>query len=145
MQIRLKQVIEAIEVANDVCTYYFDAQAGENVYLSEFFESGVANEALADLIESNPSRFYRYPTKHEIHEHHIMELFVEALPDGPAKYELVPGIHKKGAFRNFKNGIRYHRLEQQWYDYRAEAFRNIALCWCQKNGFDVEEQPQGDA
>ena len=30
MQIRLKQIIEAIEMANDVCTYYFDAQTGEN-------------------------------------------------------------------------------------------------------------------
>lgn len=68
-----------------------------------------------------------------------MESFVESLPSGVAQQELAHAIRGKGAFRRFKNGVYYHRIEQQWFDYQAEAYREIAIRWCRDEGIDYVE------
>ena len=115
MKIKLEQVIEAIETANEAFIYFYDTQTGETVYLQDEMITGERDEALEELIEISPrGRFLRFPTKYDIHEYSIMESFIESLPSGAARQELAHAIHGKGAFRRFKNGIYYHHIEQQW-------------------------------
>ncbi len=140
MAIKLEQVIEAIETADDTFTYLYDTQTGETVLLPDDIMFGERDEALEELIESAPmGRFLRFPTKYDIHEYSIMEGFVYSLPAGAARQELINAICGRGAFRRFKNGIRYHRLEQQWYDYRDQAYREIAIRWCQDQELEYTE------
>ena len=141
MKIKLEQVIEAIETADDAFTYFFDTQTGEMVYLQDEIVTGERNEELEELIENSPrGRFLRFPTKYDIHEYSIMESFIESLPPGAARQELAHAIRGKGAFHRFKSGIRYHRLEQQWYDYRDQAYREIAIRWCRDEGLEYTEK-----
>ncbi len=122
MKIKLKQVIDAIETANEVFTYFYDTETGETVYLQDEMITGERDEELEELIEnSSRDRFLRFPTKYDIHEYSIMESFIESLPPGAARQELAGAIRGRGAFRRFKNGIRFHRIEQQWYDFQAQA------------------------
>ena len=69
-----------------------------------------------------------------------MESFVESLPPGAARQELANAIRGRGAFRRFKNGIYYHRIEQQWFDYRDQAYREIAIRWCRDVGIEYTEE-----
>ncbi len=138
MAIKLEQVIEAIETADDAFTYLYDTQTGETVLLPDDIMFGERDEALEELIESAPMG--RFPTKYDIHEYSIMEDFVYSLPSGTARQELINAIRGLGAFRRFKNGIRYHRLEQQWYDYRDQAYREIAIRWCQDQELEYTEE-----
>lgn len=139
MKIKLSIVIDAIESADDAFTYYYDAETADTVFLQDPMYTGESNEEMEDLIGSKPERFYRLPTKFDIHEYSIMESFVDDLPDGKAKNELSSAIHGKGAFRRFKNGINYHGIEQTWYDYQAQSYKEIAIRWCRDNGFEYEE------
>ena len=140
MKIKLEQVIEAIETADDAFTYLYDTQTGKTILSPDSIMFGEWDEALEELIENAPiGRFLRFPTKYDIHEYSIMEDFVYSLPSGAARQELVSAICGRGAFRRFKNGIRYHRLEQQWYDYQAQAYREIAIRWCQDEGIEYTE------
>ena len=140
MKIKLNQVIDAIETANDVFTYFYDTQTGETVYLQDELITGERNEELEEFIENSPrGRFLRSPTKYDIHEYSIMESFVESLPSGAARQELAHAIRGKGAFRRFKNGIYYHRIERQWFDYQAEAYREIAIRWCRDEEIEYVE------
>ena len=140
MKIKLKQVIDAIETANEVFTYFYDIQTGETIYLQDELITGEHNEELEELIENSPrGRFLRFPTKYDIHEYSIMESFVESLPPGAARQELAHAIRGKGAFRRFKNGVYYHRIEQQWFDYQAEAYREIAIRWYRDEGIEYVE------
>ena len=91
------------------------------------------------LIENSPGRFLRFHTKYEIHEYSIMEQYIDWLPTGRAKQELAAAIRGRGAFRRFKGTLRYHGLEQQWYDFKAEAFRGLAVRWCGDQGLEYEE------
>lgn len=136
MSIKLNQVIDAIETANDAFTYFYDTQTGETVYLQDELITGERDEELEELIENSRGRFLRFPAKYDIHEYSIMESFVESLPPGAARQELAGAIRGSGAFRRFKDGIRYHRIEQQWYDFQAQAYREIAIRWCRDEGID---------
>ena len=89
---------------------------------------------LAAEIENDPKRFLRFPTKYEIHEYRIMEDFIEQLSPGKVQSNLSYSIRGKGAFRRFKESIRYHGLEQQWYDCLEKAYRDIAVRWCTEEG-----------
>ncbi len=42
-------------------------------------------------------------------------------------------IHGAGAFRSFKDTLRRHRIESDWFAFRTEALRQIAIDWCEKN------------
>ena len=108
MKIRLKQVIEVIEMADEAYTAFGDRQTRKPVFLDDPDITGMRNNELGALLNVEPERFYPFPTKYEIHEYGIMESFVEELPSGKARDELAGAIRGWGAFRRFKNGIRWH-------------------------------------
>ena len=141
MTIPLKQVIQAIEEASEVFTSFWDTKTGKTVYLADPLMTDVTEEdkALAAAIEDAPERFLRFPTKYEIHQYRIMEDFVEQLSPGKAQEELVHAIRGKGAFRRFKQSVRYHGLEQRWYDYLAGVYRELAIRWCAEEGLEYTE------
>ncbi|MCD8122581.1 MAG: UPF0158 family protein [Clostridiales bacterium] len=139
MKIKLQQVIDAIEEADDNWTGFYDSQTGETVWLGDTLLTGESYEELEELIETSDNRFYRFPTKFDIHEYSIMEDFVDDLPVGAIRNELMNAIRGRGAFRRFKDGIYYHGIEQQWYDYQADVYKRIAIRWCRDEGLEYEE------
>ena len=141
MTIPLKQVIQAIEEANEVCTSFWDTKTGKTVYLADPLMTDMAEEdkALAAEMENSSERFLRFPTKYEIHQYRMMEAFIDRLSPGKTQEELAYAIRGKGAFRRFKQYVRYHGLEQRWYDYLAEAYRELAIRWCDEEGLEYTE------
>ncbi|MCD7904002.1 MAG: UPF0158 family protein [Clostridiales bacterium] len=138
MKIKLQQVIDAIEEADDNWTGFYDSQTGETVWLgdSDFDDD---NEETEKLIETSENHFYRFPTKFDIHEYSIMEDFADTFHMAAIRNELMNAIRGKGAFRRFKNTIYYYGIEQQWYDYQAQAYKQIAIRWCTDEGFEYTE------
>ena len=137
MTIPLKQVIQAIEEANEVFTSFWDTKTGKTVYLADPLMTDMTEEdkALAAETENTPERFLRFPAKYEIHQYRIMEDFIDQLSRkgaGGCAY----AIRGKGAFRRFKQSVHYHGLEQRWYDYLAEAYRELAIRWCAEKGLE---------
>lgn len=133
MKIPLKQVIDALESSSDSVTHYFDLHTGETVSLFDRYMIGETDEELAELLESTPERFLRFPTQYEIHEYRIMEDFIVSLPAGAMQRELAEAIRGKGAFRRFKATIRYYGVEQKWYGFLADAYKAISIQWCKDN------------
>ena len=41
-------------------------------------------------------------------------------------------IRGRGAFRRFRN------LAEQWYDYKEKEQKQLAIEWCEENGFNYE-------
>lgn len=144
MKIELQQVIFEVESADDAITAFFDTETGESKYLYDepFVEE--TNPALVELIEDNPRRFLRFPTKYDIHEYSIMARFIEQLPAGVAQERLMRAIQGKGAFRRFKDTVISLNLENRWYSYQAESYREIALRWCRDNDLEAVEGDNAD-
>lgn len=47
-----------------------------------------------------------------------MRDFVVELPDGTIQEDLCRRISGRSAFRNFKDGVNFHGIEKQWYEYK---------------------------
>lgn len=86
------------------------------------------------MIDGSAGRFFRLPTKFDIHEYNIMDSFVDSLPSNAVKHQLENAIRGKGAFRRFKDTINHLGIAQQWYNYQAAAYREIAVRWFYDNG-----------
>jgi hypothetical protein len=49
-----------------------------------------------------------------------------------------------GAFGRFKDAIHYYDIAEDWYKYRDNALRQIAIDWCQENNIEFDERKPGD-
>ena len=136
---KMSALMEAIEMASDLGTYYYDFDKQECIYLSEdSWDWDEEDKEIAELIEMEWDRFIRLPGKYEIHEYRIMEDFIEELDNQRLQTELYRAIQGRGAFRRFKDKIRYSGIEQQWYDYQNNSYQEFALRWCKGNNIRCE-------
>lgn len=78
--------------------------------------------------------YLKLPSKFEIHEYEIMERFCLSIPDGKASDVLLGKIRGSGAFRRFKDAIYQYGIEDDWFNYRDEAYKEIAIVWLESNG-----------
>jgi hypothetical protein len=74
-----------------------------------------------------------------VNEYEIMEDFCLTVTNQRKQDTLLRIITGKGAFRRFKDKIIDFEIEDQWYSYRDERFKQIAIEWCQDNNIDFVE------
>jgi hypothetical protein len=148
----LKAIVNALEGASDQSCAYFDLDTGEVYELSlEMISEAEEGEEDLDLPEWQKAewelakkivasdRILQLPTKHDIHEWEIMNEFSQSVKKDSVREELLDAIHGAGAFRSFKNAIRRHHIEQDWYDFRDQALHDIGVEWCEENGVPMIE------
>lgn len=156
VMVPLNLVLDAIEMADDEWTQYLDIEKMEVVSLPEspfMGEYDEEDQELAELIEEGwLERFFKLPSKFEIHEYSIMEEFIWSLPEGRVQNSLENAVRGKGAFRRFKDSVYRLGLEQRWYGFQEEKYREIAREWCEEHGFgysgdktENEKQAAGNA
>lgn len=138
MKVKLENILEAIELASDAYEYFLNIETGETVAISDPIYTGIEDTELIEEIEENWESYYRLPTKFDVHEYSIMEEFVCVMPEGNMKAALIKAISGKGAFIRFKNHINRVGIEQKWYAHQAEAYRMIAIKWCEEHGLEYE-------
>lgn len=136
-RLKLKVVIDAIESIMDEWQYYYDLKTHESICVSEFGDFDDDEER--ELLDEEPDRFIRLPDKYEIHEYRIMEDFIESLPEGNNQNQLYRAIQGRGAFRRFKDSVKRMGIADQWYDFQANAYKEIAIRWCKENEYEYEE------
>ena len=91
-----------------------------------------------DVVE-NFENYIELPTKDEINEYDIMEEFCLTISDQRKQDSLLRAIRGKGAFRRFKDRIIELDIENQWYVYRGEQLKQIAIEWCRDNHINYVE------
>lgn len=153
--VKLEDVLEAIELANEEGNYYYNKVTGEIIYLGNE-ESRIAEDITSEELEDYPEwqredieaaidvfeNFENYitmPSKYEIDEYNIMCDFCYSLENDRTSNQLLNALNGRGAFRRFKDTAASLNLEDKWYKYQEEAYRNIALEWCETNGIGVEK------
>jgi hypothetical protein len=70
--------------------------------------------------------------------HMAIRVKLDEIIDGlEALYGLIKG---SGAFRRFKDAVHHYGLADDWYKYRDNTLRQIAIDWCQENNVEFSEQ-----
>ena len=143
VRVPLQVVIDAVESADNEWNQFLDIATMETVSVPEslFIDNfGDEYQELSDMIDEGfNSRFFRLPSPYDIHEYSIIERFIWSLPEGVIRDRLENAIRGRGAFRRFKDSIYRLDMEQDWYDFRANAYREIAVEWCEDHGFQFAE------
>lgn len=125
MKVKFSAVMDAIELASDDIRYYYNVDTQEVISVALYDDD--------NDIEMQHDHYISLPSKYDINDYQIMEDFIQNLPDEQQSNQLAYAIHGRGAFRSFRNLIDELNLTQQWYDFRTEAYEQIARQWCQEN------------
>jgi len=145
--IKLSDIIDSMEFQLDESSAYLNRKTGEitTVMDDEFraaeednFSSdflGVEEEAVETARKILDSDDYiSLPTKFDIHEYAIMERFCLSLSDEKLSDSMYRSIKGRGAFRRFKDNIHRYDVAEEWYRYRRQEIRDMAIEWCELNG-----------
>jgi hypothetical protein len=144
---RLSDIVDALQMQFDESPSFLDLDTGEVETVSRdlLLQAEESADDEPDLpLWQRPeweiakrivftNRFRKLPSKVEVHEWAIMEDFSNSVASDGIREDLLRAIHGRGAFRSFKEALRRHRIEPVWFQFRAEALRQIALDWCEAN------------
>ena len=80
--------------------------------------------------------YLKLPSKFDIHEYEIMERFGLSIPNEKISDILISRIRGSGAFRRFRDTIYQYGVEKDWFRFRDDAYKEIAISWLKNHGFD---------
>ena len=97
-------------------------------------------EELTDKIEEyEEERYYYLPSSYVFHDSELIEKYIDEIKNENIQEELKDAFYGKGKYRRFKETLRKFRIENDYYNFREEYLKNMAIEWCQKNNIEYEE------
>ena len=127
--VTLFKIIDGLEMVDDIIDCYYNPKK-DKIFLSNIGEYGdLSEDEIDELFEES----IILPTQYEINEYQIMVDFIETINNLEIKNNLQRLIQGKGAFRRFKDYCLEMNIIQDWYNYRNEKYKEIAIDWCKQN------------
>lgn len=127
--VTISKIIDGLEMVDDMTDCYYNPEKDE-IFLSNIGEyEDLTEDEIDELFEAS----IILPTQHEINEYQIMVDFIDTLDNLEIKDNLHRLIQGKGAFRRFKDYCFDENIIQDWYKYRDERYKEIAIEWCKEN------------
>lgn len=134
MKVKLNEVIDALDFTNDEIEYYYNPINGD-IFMSNIGDYENLNEdELDDLFEKS----IMLPTRYDINEYEMMEDFAETIEDTRLQNQLYISLNGSGAFRRFKDTCINFDIIDDWYKFRDEKYKEIAINWCKENNIKFE-------
>ncbi|WP_163103219.1 UPF0158 family protein [Peribacillus alkalitolerans] len=151
--VKLQYIIEELEMEFEESRTFLKIETGEIISVTS--EDLIAaeeekpinhlpdwqqeNRNVAIDVFENFENYIELPTKYEVNEYEIIEDFCLSVSDLEKRNLLLNAIQGKGAFRRFKDKIIDFDIEDQWYSYRDERYKEIAIDWCKVNNVNYIE------
>ena len=155
MRVKLSDIIDAMDIQMDESLSYIDKETGEVInFMHEELVAAEDDKPLDDLPEWQRESIQKaikiiyedsapsLPTKWDIHEYRIMENFCYSIEDERISDSLFRAIRGAGAFRYFKDTVYRFGIQDDWYKYRYEAFKEIAIRWCEYNNIEYMDDTE---
>ena len=152
MKVKISIIVEGLQMVGDEHAVFYNTQDGEVYRISEeemiAAEDGCRLEDFPDWQQENieiaqrvlgENGFIELPSKFDIHEYRIMERFCLDMDDPEISAHLQSAIKGKGAFGRFKWACDRFGILEQWYAYKDDALRDIAVSWCIDHDLEYEE------
>lgn len=152
--VKLDDLINEIEMQMDETFTYINTQTGEVITItSEEWRAADDERPLENypdwqrenieqaikILEDEDGAYLHFTLRNEYHEYEIVEEFIGTLSDEEVREELFEAIQGRGAFRRFKDGIREHDVEKQWYEFKEKKIKELVIEWCKENNLVIVE------
>ena len=136
MKVKLTEVIDSLDFTNDEIEYYYNPDT-EEIFMSNIGEIESLNEdELDELFEKS----IMLPTRYDIDEYEMMEDFAETIEDTRLQNQLYISLNGRGAFRRFKDTCINFDIIDDWYNYRDQKYKELAINWCKDNNIEFEQE-----
>ncbi|HHY74281.1 MAG TPA: hypothetical protein GX497_13865 [Bacillus bacterium] len=146
--VRLEGIIEGMEMHFDEANTFLNVKEGVVVQVDDNdFRIAEEDEPFNHLpdwqqenikiaidIMENFEDYIKLPTKFDIHEYEMMEDFCYSLSSDRNKDRLLNTISGRGGFRRFKDEIIRLGIQDDWYEFRDECYKQIVIKWCNDYG-----------
>ena len=116
-----------------------ELEEGNDDIGGEFADLEIEHYQEAKRVLASDPDYLKLPSRFEIHEYEIMERFCLSYPNGKVSDILLGKIRGSGAFRRFKDVIYQYGIEDVWFQYRDEAYKEIAIAWLEGNGIAYDD------
>lgn len=134
MKVKLSEVIDALDFTNDETEYYYNPDT-EEIFMSNIGDFEDLNEdELDELFEKS----IMLSTRYDINEYEMMENFAETISDTKLQNQLYISLNDSGAFKRFKDTCINFDIINDWYKFRDERYKEIAMNWCKQNNIEFE-------
>ena len=156
--IKLQTLIDEMDFQMEGYFTYVNKQKGELVSVSEdilrLVEDGEIEmndlpdwqedmlHAAIDIL-NNFENYVEIPSQFDIHEYSIMEDFALNIKPSNVSDKLSRALQGRGAFRRFKDAIVELGVADEWYIFKEERLKEIAIKWCESPGIDYMDEKNG--
>ena len=134
MKVKLGEIIDALNFTNDEIKYYYNSINGEIFMLNIGDYENLNEDELDELFEKS----IMLPTRYDINEYEMMENFAKNIEDTRPQNHLYISLNGSGAFRRFKDTCINFDIIDDWYKFRDEKYKEIAINWCKENNIKFE-------
>ncbi|MGY3714696.1 UPF0158 family protein [Sutcliffiella cohnii] len=143
--ISLRELVEEMDTQSEDDKSFINRETGKIIIIETSIlrrieeeeieaETNVGGESLyidaLDIIE-NDEKYEVIPSQWDINEYEMMEDFISSMESPKDRDRLYGVIKGKGAFRRFKDMIIKLDVEQQWYLYKDQRLKEIAIKFCE--------------
>ena len=137
MKVLLQDVIDAIEQTDSSHEFYY-YPLEEIIFLVNDGQIISDLEELQDKKLDDLDDVISLPTQQERNDYAIMEDFIAQVEDQTAYEWLTNSIKGRGAFRMFRATLNRFNLTNDYYQFRDDAYEEIAINWCNEYGIEYD-------
>lgn len=139
--LKISKLVEEMDLQMEEYMTVVNVQTSEIVYidleearaLEDMEEDELSKDQMLLLDIYYGDGYIGIPSKHEIHEYNMMSKFVFSMDDDRINQRLSQAISGRGAFRRFKDTAIQLDVIDEWYKFRDDAYKEIAIDFCKEN------------
>ncbi len=129
MKVDIDEIAGYMDVSNDEMYFYFN-KADYKIYIYNEFDKEISEIEEDNLLDD---KFIKLP---KTNEYKIMKEF--AIQENSK--DLWDVLHRKKAYKNFKDMVYKIGLSKKWYEFREKKLKETAKSWCEYNNLLYKEK-----
>jgi len=129
----LRNVMDALEEVDLETSCYYNKKTNEILYESSF--GGTYTEEDNDN-DDDAILMFDYRDKND---YDIMQDFICTIKDADLREKMFSHTNGRGAFRMFRCLLDENELADDWYKFRDNRYKEIAILWCEENNIEYRE------
>lgn len=133
MDLQIEEYMTAVNVQTSEMVYIDLEEARA---LEDMEEGELSKDQMLLLDIYYGDGYVRIPSEHEIHEYNMMSNFVFSIDNDMINQRLSQAISGRGAFRRFKDTAIQLDVIDEWYKFRDDAYKEIAIEFCKENNIE---------
>ena len=141
LPVKLETLAQTLEATTDGWQQFLNKETGAIVNLRTEGDEAWCDEdeELSDEIEAG-DLYVCLPDQYDINEYKIMERFSLSLAHEEHRIRLLNALKGRKPYRRFKDIINNFGIADRYFDFRLEAFRELARSWCDDNDIPYETE-----